>query len=52
MFVIRREKELIAMAIKPNKLSKINTKRPSKGKRIHTRRLKEAARKASGTPQI
>ncbi len=40
------------MANKPSKLNGIKSKRPSKGKRIHARRLKEAARKASGTPQV
>jgi len=34
---------------KPSKTNKIITKRPSKSQRIHTRRLKQAARDA-GTP--
>lgn len=40
------------MTTKPTRLKANESKRPSKGKRIHTRRLKAAARKASGTPRI
>jgi hypothetical protein len=41
--------EKISKLIKENKASKTVTKRPSKSQRIHTRRLKQAARDA-GTP--
>jgi hypothetical protein len=42
---MHNNKELITMA---NKTSKAETKRLPKGQRIHTRRLKQAARKEVG----
>jgi len=41
--------ELTTMA---NKNSKTKAKRLSKGQRIHTRRLKQAARKANAAAQV
>jgi hypothetical protein len=40
------------MAIKTVKASETKPKRLSKGKRIHARRLKQAARKAVGAPHV
>lgn len=38
------------MATKTSTTSKVKTKRPPKSKRVHTRRLKQVARKAGTAP--